>query len=213
MSEITLDPTWRTVPCIQGTWESEIISREPMLFSSSVEFANKNGGDLTKAVLRGIELECPDHFFVVIDTRSHMLMRGMYPAIPGWHCDGVMRGANGQPDFGLLDHKAEHRVITVSSEKGGVSNTEFIAEKLCVEYEPGKVWGSINDDIEESMSPDTYQVPDGDLITFNQLALHRATPAKTNGWRWFFRLSFYHSPPINKIRNQVQVYTSQSTGW
>ena len=41
---------------------------------------------------------------IIVDTKIHMLMKGMSPAIPGWHTDGAPRdnnknpGGSGKPD-------------------------------------------------------------------------------------------------------------------
>lgn len=200
---------------IQPTWDVITIEEEPMFYSASIEFARKHGGELTKLILDRISpaIKCPPHLYPVIDTRSHMLMKGMYPAIPGWHCDGVMRNSIGQPDFDEIDPAALNYTITVSSEEGGVSNTEFISEPVEFSYEPERVWGSMNDYLEKNYDLSIFRVPDGTMVNFNQEAIHRATSATKNGWRWFFRLSLYHSAPRNRIRNQVQVYTNSSLGW
>jgi len=162
----------------------------------------------------------------VIDTRSHMLMPGQYPAIPGWHCDAYPRGqhSSGQPDLWSGNPKCFHYVVTISDQRDGVSNTTFLeASEVALLVRPEEVWGSVHEDLErrlrEPSAADprygrkTWAVPDGHLLRFNQESLHRATKTHTKGWRWFFRLSMYHSAPMNQIRRQVQVYTTEGGGW
>src|SRR5690606_10082560 len=73
---------------------------ETMLFGADLAFAQENGGEITKQVIDSLpKFTVPDDLHVVIDTRVNMLMRGYYPSIPGWHCDDVPRGENGQPDL------------------------------------------------------------------------------------------------------------------
>jgi hypothetical protein len=218
MKKIILYPEITTVGKIHPITAVHTIERETMIFSGSPEFVRKQpGAELANMILSSIEdpkLKCPKHLYPVIDTRSHMLMEGMYPAIPGWHCDGVIRDTEtGQPDFSKLDPLARHTVVTMSSVPGGTSRTEFVTEPLEVQYDERKVWGSIDEDINEELDPTTISLDDGIITTFNQTTLHRATSTMKKGWRFFFRLSYYHTPPRNQIRNQVQVYTITNQGW
>ena len=85
----------------------EEIENEPMLFSSSWDFAINNGGPLTHFIMGYISETVFHHsgnlgknLYPIIDTRSTMLMEGFYPCIPGWHCDGVPRHKRfQQPDM------------------------------------------------------------------------------------------------------------------
>lgn len=199
------------------------IERTPMLFSSSVNFAYQNGGPLTRWVLDKIEHEFDVHkdherlSHIVIDTKVVMLMEGQYPAIPGWHCDNVKRCSKyAQPDPNSIETEGWHWFCTVSTHEDGVSNTNFIPSKLGLIYESDRVWGSINEHLNLLEGLDVLNVQktrDGVIYKFNQSHLHRATRAHNSGWRWFFRASMMHNPPMNKIRNQVQVYADVDKGW
>lgn len=217
-------PEWAKVASLQGTVSKEMIAEEPMLYSASPHFAESYGGPLTRAALSkltGREMERIAEYsaqtgaHAVIDTRSHMLMPGQYPAIPGWHCDAYPRGpgGSGQPDLRLGDATRFHYVVTVSDQLGGVSNTTFLQElEFTCMVDPERVWGSVHDAL-ESRGRNVVLMPDGQLIRFRQEQLHRATPAHAKGWRWFFRLSMYYTKPLNQIRRQVQVYSTEGGGW
>lgn len=93
-NQITLKPELKIIALFEPVWDFETISEEPMIFSGDPDFTYKNGGELTRLVLDelnrlGKTSECPNHLYPVIDTRSHMLMKGMYPAIGGRHCDAI----------------------------------------------------------------------------------------------------------------------------
>lgn len=216
-------PQIKTLPVkIPNGFSFTDIHKETMLFGASWDYAMVNGGMITRFVLRQIDDYVMDKiiaiekegFHAVIDTRSHMLMKGMYPAIGGWHCDNVHRGENGQPDLSKMDYRLLHYVVNLSTGKEApISATEFITEKLELSYDPELVWRSISREIENKSQVETRRIPDGEIIEFTQPTLHRATPAIENGWRWFFRLSFREKAPENEIRRQVQVYASPELSW
>jgi hypothetical protein len=198
------------------------IIQEPMVFGADERFAWDFGGPLTRAVLtkiretkifmrdrlnaNGSRLHC------VIDTRSHMLMKGQYPAIGGWHCDFYPRGSSGQPDVTKGHRDSFHYVVTLSSNKDGVSCTEFVNDKVIVEVDDERVWKSVHEAV-EAQKPNTLRIKDGDILRFSQETIHRATPTENPGWRFFLRLSFCHAKYQNEIRRQVQVYTPPENGW
>lgn len=62
----------------------------PSLFNASLEDALRYGGELTRAALSAMSIP-GDRKHIIVDTKTHMLMPGMWPAIPGWHTDGVPR--------------------------------------------------------------------------------------------------------------------------
>ena len=194
------------------------ISSEPMLFGVDCEFAAKHGGPLTQEVMfelvRTFDMT-PDTNFphMRIDTRVHMLMPGMCPAIPGWHCDGVPRSDySEQPDMDKMSLEMLHASVFLSTTPR-LAPTEFIGQKeVTVYYDPNRVWGSVNDHVQRSntMIP---QVPyDGQIVQFTGQTLHRATAATARGWRFFLRASWTDQEPANEIRKQVQVYTTEG-GW
>jgi hypothetical protein len=207
---------WRTSGYIEERFSDREIEAEPMLYSASRHFAEAHGGPITQAVLRSMPVSafCPDPGrYIVIDSRVHMLMPGMYPAIPGWHCDAWPRtdGGRGQPDPENKKDKegVQHFVAMI----GDCSRTEFMDETLVVNLDRERVWESVSRGIEDEGSFETFHQAPNMIISFGPDQLHRATPATKRGWRFWLRLSHYQRPPLNQIRKQVQVYVTEHGGW
>jgi hypothetical protein len=198
--------------------ESEIMA-EPMLYSADLKFAYENGGELTSSMLDRISDEVQSLMYEqallgyhpVIDTKVVMLMQGMTPCIPGWHCDGVLRDeTTGQPDLNTLNEPIYHFVGAINSRN--TANTEIMTEPLSLDVDHKKVWGSVDNSIKKLSDYSYTSLKSGDIVRFTRSTLHRGTPAKSKCWRFFFRLSFYHGQALNQIRKQVQVYTTDG-GW
>lgn len=191
------------------------LEAEPMLFSAGLGLAFDNGGPLTRDIICHLPTgQCPKDKYIVIDTRVHMLMEGMYPAIPGWHGDGFPRQEKGsQPDLKAFDPEVEHFVCLLGSNgRWGTSKTEFYTKPVELDIWESRVWQSVDMQMADHRAH-RMNVQPGEIVRFNQRTLHRATPCVEAGWRLFFRMSFYHRPPTNKIRRQTQVYTTESQGW
>lgn len=159
-----------------------------------------------------------------LDTRSHMLMRGWYPAIPGWHHDDVDRGLNGQPNYdGEWLHQDRRMFVCVvdADDQPTGSLTEFISDGETVSVP----WPVPDDDpvyrywdahIEREVDAKRTVLRSGVIYEFNQASFHRAMPATSNGWRWFARLIVNPGPrPARpKVRRQTQVYLpTTNLGW
>ena len=214
---------------------TNVIRDEPMLFSSSPSFASQKGGTLTNLVLglmkqilpqSSLEDEPASGFYWVIDTRVHMLMKGQFPAIPGWHGDAVPRpnGPTGQPDFNMCDSRVEHYAFLLSDHPEpqlvnkdselGISSTAFLRDNLTIKLDDeSPVWGQVDRHVHSLVNPAIEYLPDREIWKFGQLTLHNAQPTTYNGWRFFFRMSKLMRPARNEIRRQVQVYTTQGLGW
>ncbi len=219
------------IGCIEpGTITQKQIHNEPMLFSTDIDFARNNSGPITNNLLDGLfsftafkdiqeEIKYDSESFKdltwVIDTRCHMLMKGMYPAIPGWHCDDVPRSpaSNNQPDLRRINEKVRHICVTLSDYEQGVSNTEYLNQHMAIVVDTTSVWDSVNKAVNEDRYRMSFFAEDGQFILFDQLNLHRASPAIHNGWRYFFRMSLTHRKPSNEIRKQTQVYLTSEHGW
>lgn len=213
-----------TVGRVTPVRSADEIEREPMLYSASPEYARQHGGPITEEILDHIMAGCiadfdsvcdQDYPHLTIDTRSHMLMPGMHPAIPGWHCDHVPRFHGGQPELDKSSATQFNYTVTVGT-TGGIAPTEFVSSlrAVDVEYDPERVWGSVSAHVNKQLvNIRTFLLPDGMVCRFNGQTLHRATAAKERGWRFFFRASRTKHEPNPKIRRQVQVYTSETTGW
>ena len=208
------------------TASADDIKNETMVFSASPEFAYRNGGTWTRNAVHLLENigAFDDTDNIVIDTRVHMLMPGMLPAIGGWHCDAIPRGDDGQPDFSrrdVIDH-IRHYLLIVDAGTGAL--TEFLAQtpdEFPQSPPPsGKtVWGHHSELIEGFLADGSLQktaVESGHLYQFSARDYHRAIPATGSGWRFFLRASVNTMTrgPLNEIRNQVQVYLpSEHLGW
>lgn len=214
-------PNIRTVDHIEATRPTDIIKNEPMMFSVTPRFAHMNGGPLTKEITdillkhimyTTIAVNAPEDFYSVIDTRVTMTMKGMYPSIPGWHCDDVPRSrTTGQPILHGVNPFVQHYMVLLSDQENIVSSTEFVTQETELDVDLTNVWNSVDKQVNET-KPQTGYLSTGEITRFNQEAIHRASPTVTPGWRFFYRLSITHRKPANEVRNQVQVYASEN-GW
>lgn len=223
--KFTFNPHIRLKDKVEPLFSIDELSDETMLYSASLDFALDNGGPITRKILgKMIYLDEVikaqngeyDGLNIVIDTRCHMLMKGMYPAIPGWHCDAFPRHKKyAQPDLLNGNKEVKHYICLVSNVEN-VSRTQFALDSVTIDVDEKNVWKSVSRQIKnkvENKDIKARQCTEGDIIEFDQQTLHCALPCVNPGWRFFLRLSFYHSPPINKIRKQVQVYTNIENGW
>ena len=201
----------------------DIIKEEPMLFSASLDFASKNGGQLTKHMLRVIEgslsrdiiAHANMGYHPIIDTKVVMLKEGWYPSIPGWHCDGIPRCASsGQPDMSKLHEPVFHYIGSISS-VSDLCPTEILNKEVDLDIDDSKVWKSADSGVRglSDIEDNILSLRSGHVVRFDRQTLHNCTPAHSKGWRFFFRLSFMGTPARNEIRNQVQVYTDVNNGW
>ncbi|MBL4864745.1 MAG: hypothetical protein JKY67_00025 [Pseudomonadales bacterium] len=191
------------------TASEDEIRDEPMIFWGSFDWAYKNGGPLTRQAIVHMCKIWPD-CDGVIDTRSHMLMPGMYPCIPGWHLDGRPRyPETGQPIFS--EDKAGSAMLCVI---GPSALTEFVVEDIEIsKWSATHTYKSCSEQIAE-MRPSTQTVKSGHLYQFDGHTWHRGMPSEHRCWRWFFRASINDGrSPVNELRTQVQVYTTIDGGW
>lgn len=192
------------------------VKNEPMFFSASPMFAYINGGPLTRAFLSAARP--PEDS--IIDSRVHMLMKGWYPCIPGWHLDDIPRTRpDGQPDHEHPAYKSSNLMAIV----GDASVTEFIVGKLDLSdigLREGAVYGQWNARINQMLAqPNSQiaikQVPERAVVRFGFGAFHRGVPATKDGWRFFIRANYNTARTIkNEIRRQTQVYLAvPEMGW
>lgn len=218
-------PNFLNIGEFNGSCTIEEIADEPSFFSSSLEFVTKHAGPLTKRILSAMESSVNkfweyrgENEHLVIDTRVQRLMPGMYPSIPGWHCDNVKRESYySQPDLSKMTEELSHVLGVISTHEEGVSSPEFIVSShtIPVNYDSDDaVWKQVHNYIERSKHC-VQKALDGGLYAFSQSTIHRAMPARYRGWRLFFRMSVLCTPPIgNKLTNSHQVYIlSESCGW
>lgn len=196
--------------------QEELIKNETMLFSADFDFAYSNGNSLTKAFLD--QLDKTKNW--IIDSRVHMLMKGWYPCIPGWHHDDVPRSLiDGQPNYESPEYEADHVIMIL----GDCSRTEFLKANLGFKkVELNKVvyneWNiDINKHLDKAINSykdkTVVQLESGKLYKFNCYDFHRGVPATKSGWRFFIRASTNTKRIVkNEIRRQVQAYPSNLEG-
>lgn len=191
------------------------VKNEPMLFNCDTHAAAELGGPITREFLRLLAPEFREHG--VVDTRSHMLMPGWYPCIPGWHHDDVPRSTRtGQPDYANPAYFSRHCMALVN---GDVCPTEFLVGDIEVP-EPNiarVIYRDWDDHLESQGKQQGQRVsaPDRQLVYFDCNTFHRGTAAVASGWRWFGRVSIDTArKPTNELRRQVQIYMGVvNSGW
>lgn len=197
------------------------------LWNASFDDAFRFGGDVTRAALQAMNLR-GDKKHIVVDVKTHMLMPGMIPAIPGWHTDGVPRGgktlspASGAPHIHMqigADSPRYHLLVV-----GGNCPTKFIASRninLVTENLPN-LYAGISSQVCEMDNKgllDTYDAPDGQVVEWDWWELHTAQQARAPGWRYLIRVTEtdYLEPQSDLrlvLRNQQQVYLpTEKFGW
>ena len=224
-SRLPLTSTVKAVGSVDGADSIKNIAKEPMLFSAGFNYAMKHGGGMTRMILREIDriqrqewsiLQPPGrHVIPIIDTRVHMLMPGMWPAIPGWHCDHVPRkGIKQQPDLPEADPMQKNYQVLITS-CGSLAPTIMLNQDIVVPFNYRNVYGPIDEYLskkEKKLS--LVECLPGNLYQFTGQTLHRASMATRKGWRFFFRMSMLTTAPANQIRQQVQVYVERAgQGW
>lgn len=206
---------------------NEAIKNEPMFFNCDAEYALKHGGPITKQFLQALPSQILDKP-LVFDSRSHMLMPGWFPAIPGFHHDDVPRPeipvgqhfvTAGQPDYDNPRYRSEHIMGLVN---GDICPTEFALGQCTM---PSVAKGDLiyrrwHEEVERllgEMKLASWHAPDRTLVYFDCDAFHQGTKAVSNGWRWFGRISWNTertSKVTNEIRAQAQVYLEfPMEGW
>ncbi len=152
-----------------------------------------------------------------IDFRVHRLNVGEYPAVPGWHCDGVRRETyHGQPD---PDRITIRDTVLCCVSSGDVCNPEIAVEPLTVEIlesprSDSALWSHVNDQVPDEMP--RMVLSDGVVMQIGATTLHRVRPAQKRGVRALFRMSMWHNDYLGdggKIANQQQVYLVNEGGW
>lgn len=197
------------------------------LWNASFDDAFRFGGDVTRAALQAMNIR-GDKKHIVVDVKTHMLMPGMIPAIPGWHTDGVPRGgkslspASGAPHIHMQEgaESPRYHLLVV----GGDCPTKFIASRniSLVTENLLNLYAGISSQVcemDEKGLLDTYDAPDGQVVEWDWWELHTAQKARAPGWRYLIRVTEtdYLEPQKDLrlvLRNQQQVYLpTEKFGW
>lgn len=205
----------------------DVLKNTPALWNASLEDALKYGGELTKAAIGAMNLR-HDKKYIVVDTKVHMLMPNMCPAIPNWHSDGVPRGnelrpeAKAAPDIFAQDYMRDSRFHLLVTGEGCL--TEFITKpvELDVPAEPNTaLYGMVNKQVRAMVAAgelDVFTAPSCTPIEFDWFDIHRGVQATKHEWRYLIRVTETdHMPPQTDLRQvlrtQQQVYVPTDFGW
>jgi hypothetical protein len=189
---------------------------EPSLHAFSEAGVALSGGVLAKTALKHIQAAFSEDIrraknnglSATVDARVQHLGKGMYPAAPGWHCDYVPCGVyNGQPNFSAINPQAFSVAITLSTEVGGVSLTEFVIDPIKPRiFTADDVYRDLDEQVTR-IGPRTLLINDGVFVKYTPKTIHRATETHRRGVRMVFRFTMCNKPPVlNELPKQQQVY-------
>jgi hypothetical protein len=206
----------------------ELVKNTLGLHNASLEDALKYGGDLTRAAIGAMDLQMTKKN-IIVDTKIHMLLPGMCPAIPGWHTDGVPRGnsldptAKQAPNIHVQEHMDSpifHLLVTGTS-----CLTSFIHNRdvyLEVPDTPDSgLYSMVNkqvDSLVKGKELETYEAPSCTAVMWDWWELHTGVPAKHHEWRFLIRVTEtdIQEPKTDLrdiIRTQQQGYMPMHFGW
>ncbi len=199
------------------------------LWNASLDDAIKYGGEVTRAALQTMNLR-HDRKYIIVDSKVHMLMKGMSPAIPGWHVDGAPRNALKNPQgteapntFAQEGDQRPNRYHILVTGKHcltaflNVKNIEIpIPDKPSYDIYhlmSSYVHGLVTKD--ESL---IKEIPSCTAVEFDWWDIHTGIIAKEKEWRYLIRVceSDYYEPQKDLrevIRLQSQVYSPFNFSW
>ncbi|MCG7607157.1 hypothetical protein [Mycobacterium sp. CnD-18-1] len=227
MSGYFFNRSLATVHPTRFTPRRKLIEGTPNLRRASLQNALLFGGPLVRQCL-AIAPIVGDHRHVFVDTKVSMLMPGWWPAIPGWHTDGVPRidadGINplgiGRPSLPeqLDQHEDGYAPRYHTIHVGNDCPTEFIDEsvQLFMEHDRDEqMYAEMTRKIDSLVDLRKLKAPEGRWVSWDWWNIHRATQATERGWRLLIRITESDQPPAEQdfIRPQNQVYVSQEFGW
>lgn len=205
------------------------IESTPTLRRASLENAVLFGGPLVRRALQSAPLK-GDRDYVLVDTKVTMLMKGWFPAIPGWHTDGVPRGDSqnpadsGPPSMIAQSHQDNsgyaprfHTLIV-----GVPCLTKFMMGGVTLDLEHGEdsqLYTEMTEAVEELQAGQYLQpvvYPEaGAWASWDWWNIHTATESQHRGWRLLVRVTESNVPPVagDFIRTQSQVYVPLNFGW
>lgn len=197
------------------SFSGDAIKNETMFFSASYDYAMQHGGEITRHVLKSLPEEWRGGVF---DSRVHMLMPGWWPAIPGYHHDDVPRSrSDNQPNYADPEYRSRHVLFSANA---AISPTTFALGRCALpDIEPGEKyyekWHPLVEQLVKHGYLEEFEAPADTLVYFDWQSLHKAVPARKNGWRFFIRGSLDTTRAVrNEVRRQVQVYLEDPmAGW
>lgn len=200
-----------------GNWieqpPTDLVKNTPNLFRASMQDALLYGGELTRAALSAMNIR-NDRKYVVVDTKVHMLMPGMYPAIPGWHTDGVPRPQKDKPDLSLQETDRPVRYHLLVTGEGCL--TEFISDgrvKLNVPVEPSaSLYKVISEQVNEKLEKgelSKFQVNSCQVIEWDWWDLHQGIAATKHEWRFLIRVA--ETDYLQPLKDLREILRTQNT--
>ncbi|WJZ27977.1 hypothetical protein NCTGTJJY_CDS0098 [Serratia phage 92A1] len=208
------------------------ISQALGLWNAPLETALAVGGDITRRAIGAMNLRY-DRKNIVVDVKTHMLMPGMFPGIPGWHTDGVPRRNDGSPAAGGLPNMGIQNIIDIQGNGpryhlmvlGADCMTKFVKQRnICLDI-PDSPSADLYKVVSEQMSTaesstlNTYEIEPGQVYEWDWWELHTAQASKEHGWRYLIRVTetdfLEPETDLTKvIRRQQQVYVPTTEfGW
>lgn len=197
----------------------------------SLEDAARYGGSITRNALGAMKFK-GDRRYIIVDTKVHFLLPGMCPSIPGWHTDGVPRGAQldpagkGSPRFYAMEHdliSEPHYHLLVT---GTHCPTRFLRgpiELTGLEDLGRDAYAEMTRQVNKYLdgnnaySP-TFDSPDSTVLEWDWWTVHTAQLATARGWRYLIRVTETdhiqpRTNPADFIRTQNNVYSPIEFGW
>lgn len=214
-----------------GTMEQPPVSEVKntfALWNASYDDAVRYGGDITRQALRAMNLR-HDRKNIIVDTKIHMLIKGMSPAIPGWHTDGVPRdakknpGGKAEPDtFAQEGDDRFNRYHLLVTGQGCL--TQYINLPIVVpipdkpSYDVYQLMSSHVTKLVKEAPHFVSTMPSCQVMQFDWWDIHTGVVASKNEWRYLIRAceSDYYEPQSDLrevIRLQTQVYAPHNFGW
>lgn len=203
---------------VMGQFTQDQIKNEEMFFNSDLNFAYEKGGIITKNFIDLLPEEIKKKN-PVLDSRVHMLMKGWFPCIPGFHHDDVPRSTtNGQPNYINPEYHSQHALALVN---GDVCPTEFAVGEIELDLpKEGVIYEHWHRQVQEAINQgalSSVKVQSNRIVYFDAHAFHQGTRAVSSGWRWFVRISWdtdRQKTITNEIRRNCQVYLEYPmVGW
>jgi hypothetical protein len=208
--------------------EQEAIKNTPGLLRASLKDAALYGGPVVQQCLSTLQL-AGNRKYITVDVKTHMLMQGMIPAIPGWHTDGVPRQETGEP-FGPLapDLKRQEDFISpcyhlmyVGCDAPTVFVTDLDVSLNVPDGPDPELYAQVTKEMNNCLrvgAIKTAELPEGVWWTWDWWQLHSAQPSREAGWHCLIRVTESdYLPPLTDlrdiIRTQQQAYIQGEYGW
>lgn len=197
-----------------GATQHDII-KEPTIYGGEYYYAHENGGPITKGFLSALALSPAYHDNCIFDSKVVQLMPGMYPAIPGWHCDEIKR-TEGKIDCSKF-HDNDSKAHFIGIVDFTISRTKFLEADVTLPYSEN-LWKDLHKFIETDASlddADFFYAASKKIYRMEYQCIHTAQPAAQQGWRWFGRLTLNtERNHTNELRKQCNIYVDvDNSGW